>query len=517
MRHMFNRYVGWNFIGRESDIQDADWTWKGLYGIPFFIGIFGLFYHFRKDWKLGSVFLLAFILMGYLIAYYQNQQEPQPRDREYFYCGAYFVFALWIGLGIRGLLDLAQENIRQRSFMMSASIGVLAFGTFFSPVRMAGENFFRNDRSKNWSSWDFAYNLLQSCEKDAILFTQGDNDTFPLWYMQDVEGVRRDVRIVNLSLVNTSWYILQMKGMPAYSNVYPVPMNLTNSEIEQISVIQWEPKNMEIPVSKDVIRSYAVEKHMNVDTSVSKHGRITFLLKNTLQFGKVKALRVQDIVVYDIILANNWERPIYFAATCSPDARIGLDEYLWFKGLAWKLEPSKVQKTEIGIDNVVLEANLLNEPEGFSKTPQYGYKFRELANPEVFYDENVRRIASNYRFAFQRLALYYMNVEKNIQKSREVMDRMEKLLPFSNIPLGWQYAWDMAHFYGILGRTEKIDVLLPEIEKACLELIAKKQIRLNTYYNPISAYLDICEMTKDYDKAIDMLHKVQLLDPDLPA
>ena len=111
MNHMFQRYVAWNFIGRVSHDQDADWTWKGFFGIPFFLGLFGLYTHFRKDWKMATVFLITFILMGYLITYYQNQQQPQPRDREYFYCGAYFVFALWIALGIKGLLDLVQEKL----------------------------------------------------------------------------------------------------------------------------------------------------------------------------------------------------------------------------------------------------------------------------------------------------------------------------------------------------------------------------------------------------------------------
>jgi hypothetical protein len=236
-----------------------------------------------------------------------------------------------------------------------------------------------------------------------------------------------------------------------------------------------------------------------------------------LQFGKTKALRIQDIVVYDIIKANDWERPIYFAATCSPDAKIGLDEYMLFKGLAWELVPAKVQKTEYGVDNVALEVNLFNEPADFSKTPQYGYKFRELANPKVFYDENVRRIISNYRFAFQRLALYYMNAEKNKQKSLSVIERMDTLMPHSNISFGWQYAWDMAHFYAILERTDKAKEMMPEIETACLEMINQDQIKMSNYYNPISAFLDICELTKEYDRAISMLYKVEEKEPNIPG
>jgi len=376
MSHMFHRYVGWNFIGRLADEQDAGIDWKGLFGIPFFLGLFGLYYHVRKDWKMASVFIFAFVLMGYLITYYQNQQQPQPRDREYFYCGAYLVFSLWIALGIRGILDLITEKLTQPSAAKPAMVGVLVLSTLFVPVRMFQLNFPRHDRSKNWIPWDFAYNLLQTCDQDAILFTQGDNDTFPLWYMQDVEGVRRDVRIVNLSLVNTPWYILQMKGNPAYPEAKPVPMNLPDSYIETIQPIAWEPKNVSIPISRDIIQHYEEQKGVVLDTGITKNGRLTFFLRNTLQFGQTKALRVQDIAVFDIILANEWKRPIYFASTCSPDSKIGLEEYMWFKGLAWKLEPVKTSNTNYGIDAAALEKNLMNEPVGFSKTPAYGYKFR---------------------------------------------------------------------------------------------------------------------------------------------
>ncbi len=262
-------------------------------------------------------------------------------------------------------------------------------------------NYPTHDRSKNWVPWDFAYNMLQTCEQDAILFTQGDNDTFPLWYMQDVEGVRRDVRIVNLSLVNTPWYILQMKNKPAYKEAKAVPMNMPDSFINDIQPIAWEPRNVELPISKEAIRYYQEQRGFVLDPTAVNNGKITFLLPNTLQFGKTKALRVQDIAVYDIILANEWKRPIYFAATCSPDAKIGLDDYLWFKGLSWKLEPMKASDRNYGIDPINLEANLMNEPSNYSKTPSNGYKFRELANPNVHFDENTIRIISNYRAAFR--------------------------------------------------------------------------------------------------------------------
>jgi hypothetical protein len=398
-----------------------------------------------------------------------------------------------------------------------AFIGVLVLSTLFVPGRMLQLNYFTHDRSKNWVPWDFAYNMLQTCEQDAILFTQGDNDTFPLWYMQDVEGVRRDVRIVNLSLANTSWYILQMKNTPAYAEAKAVPMNMPDKYIKDIQPIAWEPRNVELPISKETIQHYQEEKGVVLDTSISNNGKITFLLPNTLQYGKTKALRVQDIAVYDIILANEWKRPIYFASTCSPDAKIGLEEYMWFKGLSWKLEPAKASESNYGIDPIKMEANLMNDSSDFSKTLQYGYKFRELANPKVFFDENTIRIISNYRAAFRGLAAYYINVEKNPQKSMKALDRMESLMPYTKVPYGWQSAWQMASFYHSLGRMDRVKEMATEIEPACLSLIEKGEVEMNSYYNPYRALLELYAMTKEQDKSLNILRKLAVLYPTDPS
>ena len=150
MGHMFHRYVGWNFIGRISHDQDAGVNWKEFFGIPFLMGLWGLYYSTRKNWKLGSLLIFTFILMGYLITYYQNQQQPQPRDREYFYCGAYLIFTIWIALGIRGLLDLIFEKLGQMSYARPLGISLLVLSALFIPGRMLQANYATHDRSKNW-------------------------------------------------------------------------------------------------------------------------------------------------------------------------------------------------------------------------------------------------------------------------------------------------------------------------------------------------------------------------------
>ncbi len=191
MNQMMTRYWLWNYAGRESWKQDAGADVKpfnnivepigkifnidfnglignSLYGIPFLIGLFGIYFHFRKDWKMAAIFMVLFIFMGYLTAFYQNQQQPQPRERDYFYVGAFFVYSIWIAIGLRGLIGLLQEKINRVSFRNAAVVTTLVLGIAFIPVRMLEANYYTHDRSKNWVPWDYSYNMLQSCAPNAI-------------------------------------------------------------------------------------------------------------------------------------------------------------------------------------------------------------------------------------------------------------------------------------------------------------------------------------------------------------
>jgi hypothetical protein len=510
LNHMFFRYVGWNYIGQAGDEQDSGVTAKDTLGIPFLVGLFGLWWQFKKDWKMGLVFVVMFIVLGPILALYQNQQEPQPRERDYFYVGAFYVFSLWIAVGVVGIIDVLRQW-RPKMAVPVAALSVLFF-TAAIPANMVRINYHEHDRSGNYVAWDYSYNILQTCEQDAILFTNGDNDTFPLWYLQDVEGIRRDVRVVNLSLVNTSWYIKQMKQKPYYPEAKPVPISLSDREIENIAPIQFQERRLSLPVPRSAYERYGV-----TDTAEINKGRIEFTMRPTLQFGNISAIRVQDILVQDIIFSNRWERPIYFAVTCSPDSKIGLDEYLWFNGLAWRLEPKRVPNTQDGGVNAdILEANLFNEPEGFSKTPRYGYKFRGINDPSVYFDENITRLMINYRSAFIRLALHYANAAGNGPKALAVLDRMEYLIPRSKIPMGWELASDIAAFYLRLGRKDKYDEIMAEVEPECWRVLESGQYNLGSYYNPVRVLLDIYDTRKDYQKSIDVLRWLEQRYPNDP-
>ncbi|MBP1655799.1 MAG: hypothetical protein H6Q31_400 [Bacteroidetes bacterium] len=511
LNHMFVRYLSWNFIGAAGDEQDSGVDWNVTFGIPFFLGLFGLYSHFKRDWKMGLVLLVTFIILGPVLALYQNQQEPQPRERDYFYVGAFFIFALWISIGVVALIDWLRTLTQNASLRNAATYGVVGVCTLIVPGRLLQVNWEDHDRSGNYVAWDYSYNMLQSCEKDAILFTNGDNDTFPLWYLQDVEGVRRDVRIVNLSLVNTSWYIRQMKGPAYYKEAIPVPISLSDKQIENIQPVVWETRQLDIPVPADALARYNV-----TDTAIAHAGKISFVMRHTLEVSGTRAIRIQDILVRDIIFANQWKRPVYFAVTCAPDSKIGLDEYLWFHGLAWRLEPRKVGREDMGLNKDVLEQNLYNEPQTFSTGPQYGYKFRGIADPDVYFDENTSRLMLNYRSAFIRLAMYYMNVEPNPQKGIAALERMEQLIPQKKIPMGWELMSDLSNIYHRLGKEDKFNQLANELETVSRELIASGQANLNSYYNPYRVLLDIYDIRKENRKSLELLQSLQTQFPNDP-
>ncbi|PKL81404.1 MAG: DUF2723 domain-containing protein, partial [Ignavibacteriae bacterium HGW-Ignavibacteriae-3] len=493
MNHMFNRYLFWNYVGRESTYQDTGVEWSDLWGIPFFIGLFGLYFHFKKDWKMASVFIVMFIFLGYLTAFYQNQQEPQPRERDYFYVGAFFVYSLWIALGMRGIIELIQEKFKEKPSLKPLMAGALFIGVIGVPVNMAHTNWFEHDRSKNYVPWDYAYNLLQSVEPNAVLFTNGDNDTFPLWFLQNVEGVRRDVRVACLSLVNTGWYVKQLKNTAPFGS-QKVAMSLTDGEIDELGLQRWNPTEMSMDVPEDVIKKWGV-----TDSAIVKNKKLKWIMQNTGQSGDIKFIRGQDYVALDIIMQAKWARPVYFAVTCSEDSRLNLDDYLRMEGMAMRLVPVKNTDRRIEyIDEPILRKQLLEEPEGFSKDYQPGFKFRGLNDNSIFFDENHERLTQNYRNGFVRLAIYYQYKMRDNAKTIETLDAMEKKIPRSVVPMDYRIKHDISKIYYSAGAFDKYKIYANEVIER-----AKRQMQLNpgdytSWYNPYDLLLTHYENLKMY-------------------
>ena len=510
INHMFNRYVLWNFVGRKSTVQDAGVKFSQLYAIPFLIGLLGIFFLFQKDWKMGSMWLLLFIIMGYMIAFYQNQQQPQPRERFYFYAGALFVFAIWIAVGTREIVELIREKVKDTSLKKNIAFGALGIILLLVPGNMLRTNYFTHDRSKNWLPWDFSYNLLQSCKPNAILFTNGDNDTFPLWYLQDVEGVRRDVRIVCLSLANTSWYVEQLKHLSPYGAL-KVKFHMSDLQISKLQPVQWQTQQLSLPVSKEAIQKFNVK-----DSSVIKSGKITFTMKNTVNFGNIKAVRVQDLVVKDIIQSNTWTRPIYFASTCSPDCYIGLDNYLKMEGLANELVPQKSPGPEY-VDTKITKEDLFQLNPSYSKTYKPGFKFRGLANKNIFYNETEARLIQNYRNTFVRLAYYYHAVARNDSMTIVTLDKMQNEIPTDVVPMDYRFMYDIGNMYSSAGAKDKFDKIAHQIIPKALAQIDNNNIDLRSPYNPYSMLERIYVELNQYDKAIGIIQRLQNIYPNSPS
>jgi hypothetical protein len=510
MNHMFNRYWLWNYVGRESTVQNEGIDLTQLYAIPLLLGLFGLFYHFRKDWKMASIFLIMFIFLGYLTAFYQNQQQPQPRERDYFYVGAFFVFSIWIALGVRGILDMIVEQFKESSITKPLFAGTLVLSFIAVPVLMLSSNYHHHDRSRNYVPWDYSYNMLQSVAKDAILFTNGDNDTFPLWYLQDVEGVRQDVRIANLSLLNTDWYIDQLKNTAPHGSK-PVKFTLNDAQIKRLQPQEWTPRDITIPITPNAYSDLGI-----TDTALTNKTSLTWNMENTTNFGQFKVVRTQDLAVLDIIRANNWERPIYFAVTCSENSKIGLHDYLQMEGMAFRLVPFKRSSNFYFVNEEIMRQQLFDEPDyyEYSKDYQPGFKFRGLNDPTIFMDENHRRLFTNYRNSYIRLALHYLQEKKDNEKTIETLNIMEEKLPRSVVGMQYYILSNLANIYEMAGDKATFLQLSEEIEEECLRLIELNPLDYRNETSPYFILMDTYQRTQQYDKLAEILIRLRALSGD---
>lgn len=497
--HMFTRYLGWQYIGRAGYNQDMGINWKKLYGIPLLIGLFGLFYHFRKSWKMSLAFLWLFLLMGILTALYQNYQDPQPRERDYLFQGAYLVYSIWIGIGVMGFLELTTKRIKNKSSIKATFTIIFLFSFVLVPVNMLRTNYQYHNRHGNYATSDFAYNILQSTAKDAILFTNGDNDTFPLWYLQSL-GYRTDVRVVNLNLLNTSWYVKQMKNDAPFGSS-KVPISLNDEQINNISPISWsDSKTVSVSVPEEAYPDSLKNKSDLPD-------KLTWKIPYTTKNHDSKGIRVQDVILYDIIKTNNWQRPIYFSTFVSEDNYIGLDEYLVTEGLTKRLVPFKEESNEqFRINEKFMYDNLLSNPSNYSRTAQSGFVFKGLNEQGIFFDQTEINYIQSYRS--QYLTLAYSYLDKDSIKVAEVLNRMESNIPRKIIPMDYRILYDVAMLYHKIGDGITFAQIFPEIEKPALDDLNKNPDDYTSYYNSYKILIDIYEAYKDYEKALDILTKL---------
>ncbi|MBN2520573.1 MAG: DUF2723 domain-containing protein, partial [Bacteroidales bacterium] len=504
--HMYLRYFMWNFSGKQNDTQSHGELLQGnwisgikfidekrlgsqenlpgylkndpsrnkYYLLPLLLGLIGFFYQYQKNQKDFLVVLLLFILTGIAIVVYLNQYPLQPRERDYAYAGSFYAFAIWIGLGVLAINELIRKKLPNIVSPILAT--TLCF--VLVPFIMAKENWDDHDRSERYTARDFAYNYLNSCQPNAILFTNGDNDTFPLWYAQEVEGIRTDVRIVNLSLFNTDWYIDQM-ARKAYDGE-AVPFTLprekyiqgTNDIIFYNDVINDFvdiDKVIEFVKSDDPrtkVMSSANEKLDYIPTSkfrlpVNKNIVLENELVNPNDADKIlpsiewtykkRYLEKKSLMMLDFLATNNWERPVYYVSP-GYDITLGLDDYLQLEGMAYKLVPIKTPRKDflsIGrIDPEVLYNNLMNK-----------FKWGRMYEPDVLIEFYNKRTISIIRIrnTYKRLADELVQIGKT-DSAIAVMDEIMKITPDEKFPYDF-YILGIVESYYNAGAIEKANEL----------------------------------------------------------
>ena len=509
INHMYLRYFMWNFAGKQNDKQghgelnNGNWIsgfnfidkrlgpQKTLpehlknnpgrntyYFLPLILGILGIFFHYQKSPKDTWVVLLLFFFTGLAIVIELNQTPFQPRERDYAYAGSFYAFSIWIGIGVTAIFYYLKSLFSNRKI-----ITTVCCLTIFIPFLMAKEGWDDHDRSDRYTAREFAKNYLKSCDQNAILFTMGDNDTFPLWYVQEVEGFRTDVRIVNLSLLNTDWYIDQMKR-DAY-NGKGVPFSLTREQYKQgtrdvaifidkgvdrrLSLSDFNKwihsdrsetkinfgkdydyfytKKISIPVNKDNVINNQLVHHKDVDLILDSLD----LDLNTNQLEK------KDIMILDLIEKNNWERPIYFAITIGSSGRsfLYLEKYFQLDGMVYKFVPIKNQSSNnenIGrVNTDVLYPILMEE-----------YEWGNL-NQNIYLDETNLRMTMNFRNNFHRLAQQLI-IESKYAKAQKVLDYAMELMPGDQVPLNY-FTHPIVKSYYDINATNEGELLVSKLNE----------------------------------------------------
>lgn len=527
---MYTRYFLWNFAGRQSDFQNIDGNvfdgnWlsginfidqvrlgpqsnlpyslsynKGrntYFFLPLILGILGIIIQFKRQKLDAWVVTTLFVFTGILIIIYLNQPPLEPRERDYSHAGSFQTFCIWIGLGVVYLADLLKKWM---SGTMAASAAVI-IGLLGAPALMASENWDDHDRSDRYLGLSFARNYLNSCEKNAILFTNGDNDTYPLWYAQNVEGIRTDVRIINLSLLSTDWYINALRrkvydseplpisvtedkwvtGMREYTRYYDdkkldqtkyYPLDevvkfMTSDDRDKMVTSDGSTFSNYMPVKKFIV---PVDRQAVLNSKVVKEKDAASIVDAIRFEVGENGIYKGTMVVMDIIATNaktGWTRPIYFTTTTGGAAYMGLEEYFRHEGLTFRLVPIRAPKEQRGlIDDDLLYDRLMNS-----------FVWGNMEKGEMFLDEKAQLVPRNLRVLFVQVA---RNLYAKGDKTRAIalMDKSLKVMPEKIMPMDYRLKNYYASTYYECGEIKKGQKQLEEI----LEM-AKEDIR---YYKQFS-------------------------------
>jgi hypothetical protein len=570
---MYMRYFLWNFAGRQNDEQAYGEYTKGnwisgikpidalrlgsqsdlpksitenkahnkLYFLPLILGIIGAFWHFKRNQKDAGVVALLFFFTGLAIVLYLNQTPNQPRERDYAYAGSFYAFTIWIGLAVFAISEWLNKFLNARTAGVAATVVSL----FAAPVLMANQNWDDHDRSGKTTARDLAKNYLNSCAPNAILFTYGDNDTYPLWYVQEVENFRPDVRIINLSLFDTDWFINQVRrdynsseGIPmtlapsayvtgvrdvmfyqdfkleGYQNLNDVFEFITSDNPE--AKVQYQSgkyenflptKNFKMAIDQDVI-------YKTGTLTEKSSGRIVPEMKWTFPGSYITK---GQLAFLDILLHNNWKRPIYFAFTVPSSNYMGLDNYLFNEGFALRLLPQ--EKLKLDASNMISDLDEVNTDVMYTNLMK-NFNWANMKTASYLDPESTKMVFLSVN-KFNELARNLIH-EGKLDSARNVMKECLKVLPIkttyeTNFALGKYELVDIMYQLGM--KDEANDLLKQTKDLAGEELkyhyslsrnkenLGMRSIQLNLF---VLAQFD--ELTKKHgqtalNKEVDVLLK----------
>jgi hypothetical protein len=507
---MYLRYFMWNFAGRQNDIQGngnpihGNWI-SGIgfidemrlgnlkelppdlktnpghnkyYFLPLLIGLAGLLWQYRKDNNGFWVVMAFFFMTGLAIIFYLNQYPNQPRERDYAYSGSFYAFAIWIGMGFM----FFYEKLRKLTGdTWSAPVTFITL-ILAAPVLMAYQNWDDHDRSGRYTARDIGTNYLESTAPNSILFTYGDNDSFPVWYVQDVEQVRTDVRVANLSYIQAGWYIEMMRQKAFDSD--PMPLSLgpekyiegkreqlpVNSRVDKpvdlrqvVEFAGFDDNRYKIDYSGrgDYMNYLPANKFLiDVDTAaVIANGTVKPYYRDKIvspliwEYTESDAFK-GDLAIMDFLSTNNWERPVYYSTTVPSSQYKGLEKYFIQEGLAYRVVPVETESRERGefgmIDPLVMYDNMMNK-----------FKWGNADDPKVYLDENNRRMFSNFRRVFASLSRELL-VTGDTVKALEVAHRALEIVPAEKLPNDF-FSVGIAEIFYLTGKKEEADRLVNEI------------------------------------------------------
>lgn len=521
---MYWRYFMWNFAGRQNDIQGNgepehgnwitgisfidDWMLgdqskmpaelkanKGhnvFYCLPLLLGLIGLFWQawrgqrgIRQFW----VVFFLFFMTGLAIVLYLNQTPQQPRERDYAYAGSFYAYAIWCGLGVLAIYDMLKKKLKGNDVAVAGVVGVACL---LVPIQMASQTWDDHDRSGRYTCRDFGQNYLMTLQDkgNPIIFTNGDNDTFPLWYNQETEGVRTDARVCNLSYLQTDWYIDQMKR-PAYDSP-SVPITWpridfcsgTNDYIEVRPAMKQQlldfyreyPKEARAafgdePFEVKNIMKYWVRSKDNdthvipTDTlyitidkeAVRRSGMMmasdTIPDRMVISLAGKRAIYKNDMMMLEMLAQCNWERPLYVATTVGSDNYMNLGDNFVQEGLAYRITPFNTKAPGAkNFDTEKVYNNVMNR-----------FKWGGLDKPGLYIDETVMRMCYTHRHLLAQLAMQLIAEGQNA-KAEKVLRKAEKVLPEYNVPYTFMSgAADMARAYALIGKKADAARILTKV------------------------------------------------------